>query len=90
MKELSRKGFILILSLFVWFIWPAHGQETQKITAKGEGWYEGADHLVGKDKAVKDALVKALEQAVGTMVSSETRIQNFQLLNDNIYTRTEG
>lgn len=90
MKKLRKKSIILVFSLFMWLILPAHGQETQTITAKGEGWYEGADHLVGKDKAVKDALVKALEQAVGTMVSSETRVQNFQLLNDNIYTRTEG
>jgi len=68
----------------------ANGQEGQIITAKGEGWFEGSDHLIGKDRALKDALVKAVEQAVGTMISSETRVQNFQLLNDEIYTKTEG
>lgn len=83
-------SYALISVLLFFFITPALGQEIQMVTAKGEGWYEGTDHLVGKDKAIKDAFVKALEQAVGTMVSSETRVQNFQLLNDNIYTRTEG
>jgi len=68
----------------------ASGQEVQTITTKGEGWFEGSDTLIGKDRAIKDALVKAVEQAVGIMVSSETRVQNFQLLNDEIYTKTEG
>jgi hypothetical protein len=31
-----------------------------------------------------------VEQAVGTMVSSETMVQNFQTLNDKIYTQTQG
>lgn len=88
MPKLIRNIFLFFFALALFI--PAEGQELQTITVKGEGWYEGTDPLVGKDKAIKDALVKALEQAVGTMVSSETRVQNFQLLNDNIYTRTEG
>lgn len=68
----------------------ASGQDLQTIITKGEGWFEGNDALIGKDRAIKDALVKAVEQAVGTMVSSDTRVQNFQLLNDEIFTKTEG
>ncbi len=66
------------------------GQEAQTIRAKGEGWFEGSDSLIGKDRAIKDALVKAVEQAVGTMISAETRVRNYQVLNDEIYTKTEG
>ncbi len=68
----------------------AHAQEAQTITVKGEGWFDGRDALPGKDRAIRDALVKAVEQAVGTLISSETRVQNFQVLNDEIYTRSEG
>ncbi|HYB20583.1 MAG TPA: flagellar assembly protein T N-terminal domain-containing protein, partial [Thermodesulfobacteriota bacterium] len=48
------------------------------------------DALIGKDRAIDDALRKAVEQAVGTMVSSETMVQNFQTLNDQIYTQSQG
>ena len=68
----------------------ARGQELQTIMVKGEGWFEGSDWTIGKDRALQDALRKAVEQAVGTMVSSETRVQNFQLLSDEILTQTEG
>ncbi len=77
------------LFLLAWSV-GASGQEVQVVTSKGEGWFEGNDALIGKDRAVRDALAKAVEQAVGTMVLAETRVQNFQLLNDEIYTKTDG
>jgi len=80
-----------IITLFCLF-WGtgATGQEAQRITVKGEGWFEGSDWTIGKDRALQDALRKAVEQAVGTMVSSETRVQNFQLLSDEILTQSAG
>jgi hypothetical protein len=48
----------------------------------------GAD--IARDHALKDALRKAVEQGVGTFVSSETRVQNFQLLSDRIYSQSSG
>ena len=77
------------LFLLAWSV-GASGQEVQVVTSKGEGWFEGNDALIGKDRAVRDALAKAVEQAVGTMVLAETRVQNFQLLTDEIYTKTDG
>jgi len=82
---------ILIVLLGLSWNMAALGQEAQTITVKGESWFkEGSDPLIGKDSAIKDGLRKAVEQAVGTMISSETRVQNFQLLSDEIYTKTEG
>ena len=48
----------------------------------------GAD--IARDYALADALRKAVEQGVGTFVSSETRVENFQLISDNIYSQTKG
>jgi len=48
----------------------------------------GAD--IARDGALRDALRKAVEQGVGTLVSSETQVQNFQLLSDRIYSVSEG
>jgi hypothetical protein len=89
LKKITLTGSLIVLFFLAWNL-GASGQDVQTITTKGEGWFEGNDTLIGKDRAIKDALVKAVEQAVGTMVSSETRVQNFQLLNDEIFTKTEG
>ena len=48
----------------------------------------GAD--IARDNALDDALRKAVEQGVGTFVSSETKVENFQLISDNIYSKTRG
>ncbi len=45
---------------------------------------------IARDHALKDALRKAVEQGVGTFVSSESRVQNFQLLSDRIYSQASG
>jgi len=82
-------GLFLALLLFCWSGGSA-GEEVQTITAEGVGVVIGGDRAVARDNAINDALRKAVEQAVGTMVSSETLVQNFQTLNDRIYTQTQG
>jgi hypothetical protein len=69
---------------------PAFGQQSQTVTAEGVGAVFGNDRAIARDQAIQDALRKAVEQAVGTLVSSETMVQNFQTLNDKIYTQTQG
>ena len=82
-------GLFLALSLFCWS-GGAAGQEVQTITAEGVGVIIGGDRAIARDNAINDALRKAVEQAVGMMVSSETLVQNFQTLNDRIYIQTQG
>ena len=82
-------GGWLILALLCGGI-PAFGQQVQTITAEGVGAVFGNDRAIARDQAIQDALRKAVEQAVGTLVSSETMVQNFQTLNDRIYTQTQG
>jgi len=43
-----------------------------------------------RDVALQDALRQAVEQAVGTVVESNTLVQNFQLVENNVYTKTKG
>lgn len=89
---MRKEVFIGLVVGFLFLGWSAggFGQEVQTITVKGEGWFEGSDGLIGKDRAINDALRKAVEQAVGTLVSSETMVQNFQTLNDQIYLQSQG
>jgi hypothetical protein len=86
-KETFSGLFILFLCLSSTV--GAHGQAVQTITVKGESWFEERDGLMDKDRAVKDALSGAVEQTVETMISPETSVQDFQLLNDEIYMKAE-
>lgn len=45
---------------------------------------------MARDQALRDALRKAVEQGVGTFVSSESRVQNFQLISDRIISQANG
>lgn len=60
------------------------------IDAAGYAPFSGVNAAIARDAAIEDALRKAVEQAVGTLVSAETMVENFQVLNDNVYTKTQG
>ncbi len=46
--------------------------------------------LRAKDEAVNRALRQAVESGVGALVDSETMVQNYQLLDDSIYSQVKG
>lgn len=46
--------------------------------------------LAAKDEALNRALRKAVEMGVGTVIDSETMVQNFQLLDDQVYSHVKG
>ena len=63
--------------------------DSQTVTAWGET--RVTDHPVAdRKRAVAQARRNALERVVGTYVSSSSRTQNFQLVEDRIYTRATG
>ena len=64
--------------------------EVKEIVAGGGGVVVQDDQTIARDRAIEDALRKAVEQAVGTLVESETRVRNYQLLSDDIYARSSG
>ncbi|MBN2536942.1 hypothetical protein JXB37_01555 [candidate division WOR-3 bacterium] len=45
---------------------------------------------IARDAALDDALRKAVEQGVGAYIDAESRVENFQLLSDRIYSQTRG
>jgi hypothetical protein len=64
--------------------------DVQKVEVRGEAAIVGADKASARDKAIDDGLRKAVEQAVGTLISAETITENYQLLSDRIYSKAEG
>jgi len=71
---------------------PAGGDASadQIIEAEGVASVPAGDVAAARDRAIDDALRKAVEQAVGTLIESETMVQNYQVLNDSIYSQTKG
>jgi len=60
------------------------------ITADGFAAISGGNTVIARDKAVDDAMRKAVEQAVGTMVSSDTMTESYKVIHDKILARTTG
>ncbi len=61
-----------------------------EVTATGNGSIVGGDAAHAKDDAVEDALRKAVEQTLGTMIQAESLVENAQLIEDRILSKTEG
>jgi hypothetical protein len=63
--------------------------DTRSVTASGEAPIEGSAETA-KQQAVNQALRNAVEQAVGVFVNATTKVQNFQVLEDSVYTKASG
>lgn len=83
------KKFYAIFALFLSLSAFVFAQETKVIQSEGVATI-GTDPAAARDKAVEDALRRAVEQAVGTMIESETAVENYQLLSDRIYSQSSG
>ncbi|PIU65183.1 MAG: hypothetical protein COS84_07225 [Armatimonadetes bacterium CG07_land_8_20_14_0_80_40_9] len=64
--------------------------ETKEVIAEGVGAIVEGDKARARDQAIMDAKRMAVEQGVGTFVNSETMVENFQVIKDNIYTKASG
>ena len=92
--SMNRTGFVamwlaLCVSFTVAEVQEGFAQTTQTVTAEGMASVQG-NPAIARDSAIQDALRKAVEQAVGTMVASETLVENFQVVRDNIYNKSQG
>jgi len=71
---------------------PVPGQlpGSSTVQAIGVGNIIAGDVAHARDNAIDDALRKAVQQVLGTYLSSETLVQNYQMVEDNILTWTKG
>ena len=74
----------LFLCLFVIPIASADMSAEVDTTAEGVGVIKDGNKAAARDQAIRDGLRIAVAQAVGTMVSSETLVQNYEVLRDRI------
>lgn len=89
------RAFALTLAVLIFMAAAgvSYADDTPEVTTVNSTGYAvvtGGNSLVARDAAINDALRKAVEQSVGLLVSSETMVQDYQVLNDNVYTKTQG
>jgi hypothetical protein len=60
------------------------------VIAEGVSAVIGGNTAAARDKAIDDALRKAVEQTVGTLVSSDTMSENYKIIHDKIIAQTSG
>jgi len=64
--------------------------QTRKVTAEGYGTIIGGDTAQGRDEAIVDARVRALEQVAGVFVDAKTLVENEIILDSMVRDRTQG
>jgi len=85
MKKLIKSSLLVFLCVLF-----SYGQDAQTVTATGFGAILAGDVVKATEDGTNDALRKAVEQVVGTIIDSKTIIENFMVLEDKIYTKTTG
>lgn len=68
----------------------AFGQESKTITSEGVAVIQGNAKDIARDAAIEDAQKRAVEQAIGILIDSQTQVENFQLISDKILSQTQG
>lgn len=86
----ARCRILLVLFLTLSHLTLVLPASAELITAEGVVAVTGENMAIFREKAIDDALRRAVEQAVGTMISSDTMTNNFQLVHDKILAQTSG
>ncbi len=68
----------------------AAAAEPTVVEATGEAAIVEKNRPLARDRAIEDALRRAVEQACGTLVTASTEVRNNQLVNDKILTQAKG
>ena len=82
--------FAVLLGSCIGFVSGASAEVLTRVRASGMGLISGGDRAAAFDQAKRAALREAVEIGVGTLVSAETRVENFALIEDHVLTRTDG
>lgn len=88
---MKRPTLFLVLACLVFL--PAGGasaEETKFVTAEGVAAVQQGAIDIARDAAIEDAQKRAVEQAIGIFIDSQTQVENFQLISDNILSQVKG
>jgi hypothetical protein len=80
---------LLLFSLFL-VTTPVFAQESKTVTAEGVAVVQGNNVDIARDAAIQDAQTRAVEQAIGTLIDSQTQVENYQVISDKILSQIKG
>ncbi len=80
---------LLLFSLFL-LVSPVVAQESKTVTSEGVSVVQGGNMDIARDAAISDAQQKAVEQAIGILIDSQTQVENYQVISDSILSQTKG
>jgi hypothetical protein len=80
---------LLLFSLFL-VTTPVFAQESKTVTAEGVAVIQGNNMDIARDAAIQDAQTRAVEQAIGTLIDSQTQVENYQVISDKILSQIKG
>lgn len=64
--------------------------KAEYVEAEGYALITGDRKDIARESALNNAFRRAVEQAIGVLVESETMVRNFELLNDRVYSKSAG
>ena len=82
--------FCLLLLLSIISVRDASAQETRTVSAEGVASIQQGAVDMARDAALEDAQKRAVEQAIGILIDSQTQVENYQLISDKILSQTKG
>lgn len=94
----QSKGFsLLLIAIFTLIAFPlttlgqdATPPETVAIEAEGVSGYDAAKPGKSREQAIEAALRDAVERASGVIIESESKMKNFDLVKDEVLSRSKG
>ncbi len=89
MIHLTRFAGILLLFVLL-AASSASAQESKTVAAEGVAAIQKGQVDIARDAALEDAQKRAVEQAIGILVDSQTQVENYQLISDKILSQTKG
>ena len=84
--SLSTFSFLSLLAFYE----TSGAREIEISEAAGLARLYSGEEKQAKDEALRNAMKSAVEQGVGTMLTSETEVENFQVVSDNILKKSKG
>jgi len=89
MVRITRIALFLFSLMLI--VSPVLAQDEEKVvTAEGVAVVQGGNMDIARDAAISDAQQRAVEQAIGVLIDSQTQVENFQVISDNILSQTKG
>ena len=89
MIRLTR--FAGMMSLFVLLAASSTAaQESKTVAAEGVAAIQEGRVDIARDASLEDAQKRAVEQAIGILIDSQTQVENYQLISDKILSQTKG